>query len=80
MLLTEHSNLFVHLGGCPSAVLREWARLKRIIVEDDTLRELSHAELFSRLFVHFIDEHANVLLLAAVWHAAAIDARLRKSS
>ena len=72
-----HFGLFNALGGHPSAVAREFTRLKNVIAGDDTLRDLTLPELFCRLFVHFVDEHANVLLLVAVWHAAAMDVSLR---
>ena len=80
VLLTDaapHLGLFNALGGHPSAVARELTRLKNVIAGDDTLRNLTLPELFCRLFVHFVDEHANVLLLVAVWHAAAMDVTLR---
>ena len=76
-MLLKRSNLFITLGGCPAAVHREWTRLNRAVAGDETLRALTPSELFSRLFIHFVDEHSNVLLLAAVWHAAAMDVRLR---
>ena len=71
-----HFGLFNAIGGHPSAVAHEYTRLKNVIAGDDTLRNLTLPELFCRLFVHFVDEHANVLLLVAVWHAAAMDVRL----
>ena len=74
--LLNGSNRFTALGGCPWAVHGEWTRLNRRITADESLRSLNRAELFSRLFIHFVDAYPNVLLLAACWHAAAMDVRL----
>ena len=70
------SNRFTALGGCPWAVYGEWTRLNRRVTDDEVLRSLPRAELFSRLFIHFVEAYPNVLLLAACWHAAAMDVRL----
>ena len=77
--LLAGSNSFTALGGCPWAVYGEWTRLNRRVTDDEVLRSLPRAELFSRLFIHFVEAYPNVLLsfLAACWHAAAyMDVRL----
>ena len=55
------------------------ARFK-LVVRDDILRQLPFAELFSRLFLHFANNHCNVLLLAAIVQAAAMDVTLTDTS
>ena len=53
---------------------RELTRLKNIIMGDEVLRNLTLSELFCRLYSStFVDEPSNILLLAAIWHAAAMD-------
>lgn len=70
VLMATYGNVFDMLGGDRSAVLREWIRLRNVVVKDAVLRDLGYSELYARLFIHFTSRHENVLLLAAVVHAA----------
>jgi len=67
---------FLALGGTRSEVHREWTRLNTLILRDDILRTLPLHVLYARLFLHFTASHQNVLLLAALVQALAIDAAL----
>ena len=51
----------------------EWSHLNRMFARDVVLRTLSLEEAFSRAFLHFTDNHFNILLLAAVVQASAMD-------
>ena len=70
---------FLALGGTRSEVHREWTRLNTLILRDDILRTLPLHVLYARLFLHFTASHQNVLLLAALVQALAIDAALCRS-
>ena len=65
-----YGSAFDMLGGDRTAVQCEWTRLVRVVMEDDVLRDLSNSELYARLYLHFSAFHDNVLLLAALMHAA----------
>ena len=80
VLLNHFSSPFAALGGTASAVLSEWHRLNRMVLRDDVLRELPLEELYFRAFVHFQYNHFNVLLLAALVQAAAMDVVLAESA
>ena len=80
LLLGQYRQLFVFLGGKPTSVVSEWSGLSKLVVRDDILRQLPLAELFSRLFLHFANHHCNVLLLAAIVQAAAMDVTLTDTS
>ena len=83
LLLGQYRQLFVFLGGKPTSVVSEWSGLSKLVVRDDILRQLPLAvplaELFSRLFF-FANNHCNVLLLAAIVQAAAMDVTLTDTS
>ena len=51
----------------------EWSHLNRMFARDVVLRTLSLEEAFSRAFLHFTDNQFNILLLAAVVQASAMD-------
>ena len=51
-----------------------------MVLRDDVLRELPLEELYFRAFVHFQYNHFNVLLLAALVQAAAMDVVLAESA
>ena len=48
-------------------------QLQSLVLRDDVLHSLPLAELYSRAFFHFSSNHFNVLLLAALVQAAAMD-------
>ena len=51
----------------------EWSHLNRMFARHVVLRTLSLEEAFSRAFLHFTDNHFNILLLAAFVQASAMD-------
>ena len=73
VLLHHFDSLFSALGGDAAAVLDEWSSFSRMIMGDQILRALPLTELYSRAFLHFQSSYFNVLLLAALSHAAAMD-------
>jgi len=73
VLLQHFEFLFAALGGDASAVLGEWSSLCRMVAGDPVLRALPLTELYSRAFLHFQSSYFNVLLVAALSHAAAMD-------
>lgn len=73
VLLNHFSSAFTALGGNASAVLSEWSHLHRVVVRDEALHTIALAELYSRAFIHFQLNHINVLLLAALVQASAMD-------
>ena len=65
----QYGHVFDNLAGDRSRVLREWSRMVKVVSRDAALCDLSYSELYSRL-LHFNADHPNVLLLAAIIHAA----------
>ena len=58
--------------------MREWVRLKRIVMINATLRKLKYSELYERLFDQESDKESptslyNILLLVAIIGCMAID-------
>ena len=73
-MLTQHFSLaFVTLGGNAAAVFDEWTRLNHMAIRDASLCALPLEEFYSRAFLHFQLNHFNILLLAALAHASAMD-------
>ena len=66
----QYGHVFDNLAGDRSRVLREWSRMVKVVSRDAALCDLSYSELYSRLYLHFNAHHSNVLLLAAIIHAA----------
>ena len=67
-------------GGNAAAVLDEWSLLNRKVVRDASLRALPFEELYSRALLHFQYNHFNILLLAALAQASAMDVVLAECS
>ena len=70
-LLKHCSTLFSYLGGDSDKALREWFRLKRYVMKNDTLSSLSYLELYQRLFDQNSDKdkeqhYYNIPLLIAM--------------
>ena len=72
-LLKHFTSAFVTLGGNAAAAIDEWSHLNRMFARDAVLRTLPLEEAFSRAFLYFKDNHFNILLLAAVVQASAMD-------
>ena len=72
-LLKHFTSAFVTLGGNAAAAIDEWSHLNHMFARDAVLRTLPLEEAFSRAFLHFKDNHFNILLLAAVVQASAMD-------
>ena len=71
--LEHFSSAFVALGGSAAAVFDDWSRLNRLFTRDASLRALPLEEAYSRALLHFKDNHFNLLLLAALVQAKAMD-------
>ena len=73
VLLQHFSSVFETLGGSAAAVFDAWSRLHSMVIRDASLSALPLEELNSRVFLHFKSNHSNLLLLAALSHASAMD-------
>ena len=71
MATGKYGDVFDVLGD-RSTVLREWTRLRRVVVNDPVLRDLSYSEFVLPPVLTFRQRPCHVLLLAAIVHAAWI--------
>ena len=73
VLLDHFKTPYAALGGNPSALCAEWEKLCSLVARETVLNALPLEELWSRAFLHFKFNHFDILLLAALVQAAAMD-------